>query len=135
MHPMKDKPSGTVLSINATTWHDNEEVDRAINHRLATLIRYGRLEEERVQGRPDLFKAAVCEVLAGCVATMPVVQRAMALAYPDAPGIDGAERSRIVIRKIAELFEVDADPMIQAMQPKTLEPAPVFVAPRDPATN
>jgi hypothetical protein len=118
--------------IGETRWHDNEELEQAIMLRLALLVRWGRVEEAQIQSRPDLFVTAVCEALAGCVATMPAVQRAMKVAHPS---LDGTQRAQEVIKKMAELFGISPDSMLEALTPKAVEPRPTFIPPRDPTVN
>jgi hypothetical protein len=130
-----DKHPGTPIPVNATTWHDNEELDQAINIRLARLIRYGRLDqlqEAKVRARPDLFINAICELLAGCVATMPVVQHAMKVAHPD---LDQTQCAQEVIKKMAELFGVSPDSMMVGLRPKVIGSGSVFYPPADPNAN
>jgi hypothetical protein len=118
-----DKRRGMQIPINPTTWHDNEELDQAIDIRLARLIRYGRLDVAKIQGRPDLFINDICELLAGCVATMPVVLRAMQAAHPE---LDRIQCVNEAIKKMGELFGVSADSMIGGLQPNVVESGTVF---------
>jgi len=128
---MQDK-RGTRVSINATTWHDNELVNQHIELRLAALIRLGRAQDEKVQAQPGEYLNEVCEFLAGAVASMPAVQRAMSVALQST---DREHCYNTVVRAIAKLFVINAVPLLEKLKPTPAEPPPVFVAPRDPHAN
>jgi hypothetical protein len=111
-------------------WHPTQEVNDAIMVRLAQLMRLGFSNQSAIETDPRGYARIVCGTLAGCVASMPAVQRAMKAAYPDCT-IE--EKYRAVVLAIARMLGADGEALLAAeLKPREVQPQLDLMRPPGP---
>jgi hypothetical protein len=112
------------------SWHPAQQVHDEIMLRLAALMRLGYCEQASIEADPRGYLRIVCGTLAGCVASMPCVQRAMKAAYPN---LSIEEQYRAVVLAVAQMLTVEGEELLKGqLKPRRVEPQLDLLRPPGP---
>jgi hypothetical protein len=119
-------------------WHPASEINDEIMMRLAALMRLGYCEQSALETDPRGFCRIVAgtlsacwaeNLLGGCIASMPAVQRAMKAAYTE---LSVEERYRAIVLAIARMLGADGEALLAAeLKPREVDPRLGNVTSRD----